>query len=75
MNFKYGFSIQPPPGGEQEVRERDYFFIVSFSLWGLWAGMGIAALWREAAHEMRVGLAKASPVLLLAFIPLVFKWS
>jgi hypothetical protein len=57
------------------VRERDYFFIVSFSVWGLWAGMGIAALWREVAHELRVGLTAASPVLLLAFIPLVFNWS
>jgi len=75
LNFKYGFSIQAPTGAAHEVRERDYFFIVSFSLWGLWAGMGIVSLWREAALEMRMGLTKASPVLLLAFIPLVFNWS
>ena len=37
LNFKYGFSIQDPFGeiSAHEVRERDYFFIVSFSLWGL----------------------------------------
>jgi len=75
MNFKYGFSIPAPSGAEHEVRERDYFFIVSFSLWGLWAGIGIATLWREAARDMKLGMAKASPILLLAFIPLVFNWS
>jgi hypothetical protein len=52
LNFKYGYSI-PEPSGDislHEVRERDYFFIVSFSVWGLWAGMGVAALWRRLAY-------------------------
>ncbi len=50
LNFKYGFSIPDPIGdvAYHEVRERDYFFVVSFSIWGLWAGMGIATLWRLA---------------------------
>jgi len=26
------------------VRERDYFFIASFALWGVWVGMGLATL-------------------------------
>jgi len=77
LNFKYGYSLIAPVQDRalHEVRERDYFFIVSFSVWGLWAGMGIVSLWREAAHEMKLGLAKASPVLLLALIPLVFNWT
>ena len=74
LNFKYGFSIGAPEGALREVRERDYFFIVSFSVWGLWAGIGIATLWQEAAQELKVGLAKASPVLGLALIPLVLNW-
>lgn len=74
LNFRYGFSIGAPQGAEREVRERDYFFIVSFSVWGLWAGIGIATLWQEAAHELKVGLAKASPVLGLALIPLFLNW-
>lgn len=74
LNFRYGFSINAPEGAPREVRERDYFFIVSFSVWGLWAGMGIATLWQEAARELKVGLAKASPVLGLALIPLVLNW-
>jgi len=77
LNFKYGYSLQAPvqDRGLHEVRERDYFFIVSFSIWGLWAGIGIATLWRESAREMGVGLAKASPILTLALIPLVFNFS
>jgi hypothetical protein len=72
MNFEHGYSFALPEGAavEQEVRERDYFFIVSFSLWGLWAGMGIAALW---LHLSRIGggLVRASPALLVAGVPLV----
>jgi len=77
LNFKYGYSLQSPVPDRalHEVRERDYFFVVSFSVWALWAGMGIATLWREAAREMGVGLAKASPILTLALIPLVFNFS
>jgi len=77
MNFKYGFSLEAPvPGMDMhEVRERDYFFTVSFSLWGLWAGVGIATLWREAAHELKTKLLYATPVLGLAFVPLVLNWS
>lgn len=77
LNFKYGYTLQAPlqDRGLHEVRERDYFFLVSFSVWGLWAGMGIVTLWREAALELKTTLAKASPILGLALIPLVLNWS
>jgi hypothetical protein len=77
LNFRYGYSLQAPVQNRDlhEVRERDYFFIVSFSVWGLWAGMGIVTLWREAAAELKTTLAKATPVLGLAFLPLVLNWS
>lgn len=77
LNFKYGFSLQAPGQGADfhEVRERDYFFVVSFSVWGLWAGMGIATLWREAAVELKTTLMKATPILGLALIPLVANWA
>jgi hypothetical protein len=41
MNFKPGYSIgyaRYPQADDHEVRERDYFFVVSFVVWGLWAG-------------------------------------
>jgi hypothetical protein len=77
LNFRYGYSLQAPLQDRDlhEVRERDYFFIVSFSVWGLWAGMGIVTLWREAAVELKTTLAKATPVLGLALLPLVLNWS
>jgi hypothetical protein len=76
LNFKYGYSLQSPTGdiSAHEVRERDYFFIVSFSVWGLWAGVGIAALWKGLAERLRGGYRVAAPVLLLAAIPLALNW-
>ncbi len=58
-----------------EVRERDYFFVGSFSVWGLWAGIGIATLWREAAREMGATMVKMAPILGLAVVPLIANWS
>ncbi len=76
MNFKYGYSIPPEVGNFDihEVRERDYFFLGSFSVWGLWAGVGLTAIWGWLA-KMRIGtLLKASPILALALIPLALNW-
>jgi hypothetical protein len=76
LNFKYGYSLEAPRPDRalHEVRERDYFFIASFSVWGLWAGMGIVSLWRESVSEFKTTMLKASPVLGLALIPLVLNW-
>ena len=76
LNFRYGYSLAAPVADRQlhEVRERDYFFIASFSVWGLWAGVGIAVLWGLLAD--RVGsLKRATPVLLLAALPLALNWT
>jgi hypothetical protein len=79
LNFKYGFSLAPEitDRGLREVRERDYFFIASFILWGVLAGIGLAwawgvvASWSTAARRWLL----TSPVLLMALIPLGFNWS
>jgi hypothetical protein len=78
LNFKWGYS-QPydTPGLVHEVRERDYFFIVSFSAWGVWVGIGLAAIgeWLARARPPAtrpvpaVRWAVAAPVLLFALIP------
>jgi hypothetical protein len=100
LNFRHGYSLDilTPDGIDRtmrEVRERDYFFIASFHLWGFLAGMGLVAAWRWAAGggassgsgsgAGRWGeapgipgprnLALASPLLAVAFIPLVFNWA
>jgi len=78
LNFKWGYS-QPysQPGLQHEVRERDYFFICSFAVWGIWVGMGLAALMEWVADSFRARLSDerrrwlyATPVLALALIPL-----
>ena len=77
LNFKYGYSIPEAVRNFDlhEVRERDYFFIASFSVWGLWAGVGLVAIWDWLARN-RVGtLMKASPILVLALVPLALNWS
>ncbi len=74
LNFKYGFAFD---AAEREVRERDYFFIAGFSVWGLMAGLGVASLWRTLARKSGLALAYCAPVLGLALIPLVlnFTWA
>ena len=78
LNFKWGFS-QPysAPGLEHEVRERDYFFIASFAAWGIWVGMGLAALMEWLQRGLGPGEPRGArrwalaPVLLVALVPLV----
>jgi hypothetical protein len=86
LNFRYGYSY-PVEGGMEirEVRERDYFFIVSFSMWGLWVGLGLFALWQRLAEALAGrasrgqgptrSLALASPILVIALLPVLLNWS
>ncbi len=83
LNFKYGYTFPGTMGIEsREVRERDYFFIVSFSVWGLWAGIGLAALWQRISGGLGQRMAGAgrslaltSPLLAVAIVPLILNWS
>jgi hypothetical protein len=75
LNFRYGYSIQPGTDLDREVRERDYFFIASFLLWGVWVALGLGGLWAwlEETVRGRVGRPAwlvTAPVLLVAVIPL-----
>ncbi|MDE2975587.1 MAG: DUF2723 domain-containing protein [Gemmatimonadota bacterium] len=91
LNFKYGYSMPLPEGAElrrameavsaltprdiAEVRERDYFFVVGFSVWGLMAGLGIAGLWDRTIRRSGRSPAATSPVLALALVPLALNFS
>ena len=85
MNFKLGWTQGQRLGVDdfsmREVRDRDYFYLFSFSAWGVWAGVGLMSIWRELAAGMaplvraadsgaRRALLAGAPVLLLAFVPL-----
>jgi hypothetical protein len=78
LNFKYGYSLHgEQPVAAHEVRERDYFFMVSFAIWGIWVAMGLAAgleavsEWlRERQPDEARRWIYGSPLLALALIPL-----
>jgi hypothetical protein len=98
LNFKYGWSQDPDlQGVAREVRDRDYFYIWSYSAWGVWAAIGLTFVWEQLAHVIggeetpedrpaakkrpvvvtwpsRRGFVLASPILLIALIPLVANW-
>jgi len=64
MNFKAGFSLfwdRYPTMDQHEVRERDYFFVVSFQIWGVFAAFGLVRLvrWVSQVAPLRVGIAVA----------------
>lgn len=89
MNFKFGASQSPELGDRvaREVRDRDYFYIWSYSAWGVWAALGLVSVWqwvsavigrsvtgeRLPARSILPSL-RAAPVLLIAFVPLVGNW-
>ncbi len=90
MNFKYGWSQAPELGDnvQREVRDRDYFYIWSYSAWGVWAAIGLVYIWQSIAELLdrggepadKAGYASqrswmlATPVLLIALVPLVGNW-
>jgi hypothetical protein len=78
MNFKPGYSLGAgwelfPNGDQHEVRDRDYFFTVSFQAWGLFAGIGLAALGRTLRERLgwasAAGRAGAVALLAVALVP------
>ncbi len=91
MNFKYGWSQAPELGDSvnREVRDRDYFYIWSYSAWGVWAAVGLVYIWQSVAQLIdkspedapdKAGYASrrswllATPLLLIACAPLVGNW-
>jgi hypothetical protein len=87
LNFEYGWSQAPELGDsvEREIRDRDYFYIWSFSLWGLWAALGLVAAWDRLGLAVaprptgklpppRRAWLLAAPILALAAVPLVANW-
>jgi hypothetical protein len=92
MNFKYGSSQSPELEDTvaREVRDRDYFYLWSFSAWSVWAALGLLYVWETIAQllgseRVQVGHETlevprkrswllASPVLAIALVPLFGNW-
>ncbi len=78
MNFKPGFSLgfeRYPNAQDHEVRERDYFFVVSFIVWGFWAGIGAAELGRWVTSRVAAARRFSPAALAVVLIPLTLKFS
>ncbi len=92
MNFKYGSSQATELGDSvpREVRDRDYFYLWSFSAWSVWAALGLVFVWETVAaviksEQVEVGSETltlptrrswliSTPVLALALVPLLGNW-
>jgi len=92
MNFKYGSSQAPDLADTvpREVRDRDYFYLWSFSALSVWIALGLVFVWETIAalvgsEKIRVGdetldLPRrrswlfATPVLAIAIVPLFANW-
>ncbi|HYX82639.1 MAG TPA: DUF2723 domain-containing protein, partial [Gemmatimonadales bacterium] len=73
MNFKAGFSLfwdTYPSMDQHEVRERDYFFVVSFQVWGIFAAFGLVGLVRACAQRVRAQRAAIAAAAIIAFAPI-----
>ncbi|MCZ6917777.1 MAG: DUF2723 domain-containing protein [Gemmatimonadetes bacterium] len=89
MNFKPGFSLGWDifrDANQHEVRERDYFFVISFQMWGVFAGIGVAGLYRFVREKLQAaysrdgsrvpGALKVAPgVFAIALLPFVLNFS
>jgi hypothetical protein len=77
LNFRYGFSQHPDqPDLAREVRQRDYFFLGSFAFFGTLIAVGFGAAMQALTDLLpdrseRSRWLAASPVLALAFVPLL----
>jgi hypothetical protein len=78
LNFRHGYSLHADlPQPQREVRERDYFFVAGFLVWGCLAGIGLAWTWHtlsKAIGGSERHYVKVSPLFAIAFIPLVLNW-
>lgn len=56
-----------PDDARHEARDRDYFFVLGFWAWGIWAGLGAMRIARRLGWPGIVGIA-------IAALPIVLNW-
>jgi len=71
LNLKAGTSFAwqfIPDGARHEARERDYFFVLGFWAWGIWAGLGAFELVRRARMPRAIAVVAAA-------LPIALNWT
>lgn len=71
LNLKAGTSFGwefVPDEARHEARDRDYFFVLGFWVWGLWAGMGGIALFERLRWPAPMGI-------IVATLPVALNWT
>lgn len=71
LNLKTGTSFAwqfVPDDAAHEARDRDYFFVLGFWAWGIWAGMGALAVAERLRMPRSLGL-------LVAALPIALNWN
>ena len=71
LNLKAGRSFGwsfVPEDANHEARDRDYFFVLGFWAWGIWAGIGAVRLVRLLRASAWLGVGVAA-------LPIVLNWS
>ena len=71
MNFRAGASFGYgvlPDDAPHEARDRDYFFVLGFLVWGAWAGAGLVSWIAERRPSLVAG------AVVLAALPVALNW-
>lgn len=78
LNFKPGPSIGWniwKTLGAHEVRDRDYFYVASFTVWSVWVALGLAGLVRAAVSRTSARWRAVAPLLFaIALVPFVLNY-
>jgi hypothetical protein len=68
----FGFGILAA-GAPHEARERDYFYILAFICWGMWAGIGAVTLARKSFSRSSISWLR-NVGLLIPILPIALNW-
>jgi transmembrane protein TMEM260 (protein O-mannosyltransferase) len=79
LNLKVGASFAwnfVPDAARHEARDRDYFFVLGFWAWGLWAGMGALVAAARVAERLPPRARRPRTIgVALASLPVALNWS
>ncbi len=78
LNLKAGSSFAwsfVPEAERHEARDRDYFFVLGFWAWGLWAGMGAMFVAERIAKRFHASVGRTRILgVAIAAIPIALNW-